>query len=57
MLLLLLRKKGGEFYIKKIQAEAFLRYKQFRIEESIVLFEEMQKLVGESAALLENMVN
>lgn len=48
-------KAGGDLYIKCIQAFAFLRYKQFRIEEAIKYFEEMEGLVGPSAALLENM--
>jgi len=50
-------KRGREdvFYIKGIQALAFLRFKQSRFIECSQLFEEILVLLGPSAALLENM--
>ena len=40
--------------IKAIQALSFTRWKQSKFKEAVQLFHEMEKLVGPSAALCEN---
>jgi len=46
--------KSHSHYVKIIQALAFTRWKQSRFQEAISLFLEMETIVGQSAALAEN---
>mmetsp|Transcript_3796 Transcript_3796/g.5982 ORF Transcript_3796/g.5982 Transcript_3796/m.5982 type:complete len:422 (-) Transcript_3796:322-1587(-) len=51
------KKKGGKPYIKAIQSRAFCLFKQYKFKEALVIFHEQHQLVGESAALYENMAH
>jgi len=51
------RKRGDKFYMKGIQALAFVRWKQSRFREALPLFHEMEKHLGKSAALCENIAH
>merc|ERR1712137_135398 len=48
------RGTDDSFYIKMIQALAFLRFKQSRFQDAVDLFEEMRVLLGPNPSLLEN---
>lgn len=48
------REKGGDWYVKAIQAKGFCRWKQQRLDDALELFLEQEKIVGGSAALCEN---
>ena len=45
---------GGPYFIKGIQMLGFCRWKQYRYAEALELFHKMERLVGPSAALCEN---
>jgi len=49
------RGSNDSYYIKMIQAMAFLRFKQFRFNDAVILFEEMKTILGPNPSLLENM--
>ncbi len=49
------RLAGADLYLRALQLQAFLRYKQFRFRESLVLFRRFRALAGPSPELLENM--
>ncbi|CAK9021155.1 Kinesin light chain 2 (KLC 2) [Durusdinium trenchii] len=51
------RKRGDKFYMKGIQALAFVRWKQSRFREALPLFHEMEGVLGKSAALCENIAH
>jgi len=51
------RKRGDKFYMKGIQALAFVRWKQSRFREALPLFHEMEGHLGKSAALCENIAH
>ncbi|CAJ1342065.1 unnamed protein product [Effrenium voratum] len=51
------RKRGDKFYMKGIQALAFVRWKQSRFREALPLFHEMEQHLGKSAALCENIAH
>lgn len=51
------RKRGDKFYMKGIQALAFVRWKQSRFREALPLFHEMEGYLGKSAALCENIAH
>jgi tetratricopeptide (TPR) repeat protein len=46
--------RGGDWYIKAIQAKGFCRWKQYRLDEALALFQEQEGIMGPSAALCEN---
>lgn len=48
-------KSDQQWYVKALQSRAFLRFKQFRYQEAIDLFQEFRDLMGPSAQLCENM--
>lgn len=48
-------KSEQTWYVKAIQSRAFLRFKQFRYQEAIDLFQEQREIMGPSAQLCENM--
>jgi tetratricopeptide (TPR) repeat protein len=48
------RKLGGQLKIKAVQADAFTKWKRSKFKEAVVLFHEMEDLVGKTAALCEN---
>lgn len=48
------RGKNDSYYIKMIQAMAFLRFKQSKFQEAVILFEEMKEILGPNPSLLEN---
>lgn len=49
------RKRGGQLHIRGVQALAFTLWKQSKFRDSIELFQEIEELMGPSAALCENM--
>ena len=49
------RGRDDTYYIKMIQALAFLRFKQFQFADAVRLFEEMKEILGPNPSLLENM--
>ena len=48
------RGTDDSFYVKMIQAMAFLSFKQSRFSRAVELFEEMRTLLGPNPSLLEN---
>jgi len=48
-------KTDQQWYVKALQSRAFLRFKQFRYQEAIDLFQEFMDIMGPSAQLCENM--
>eukprot|EP00906_Rhabdomonas_costata_P004523 RCo006670 len=48
------KKLGGTWHIKAIQSLGFCRWKQYRFTDALECFLEMEKLVGPSTSLFEN---
>lgn len=48
-------KTSPTWYVKVLQSRAFLRFKQFRYQEAIDIFQEFRDIMGPSAQLCENM--
>jgi len=48
-------KTDQQWYLKALQSKAFLRFKQFRYQEAIDIFQEFRDIMGASAQLCENM--
>jgi len=46
--------RGGDWYIKAIQALGFCRWKQYKLHDALALFLEQESIIGKSAALCEN---
>jgi len=51
------RKRTDNYKLKALQALAFVRWKQSRFRESLVLFHEMEECLGKGAALCENIAH
>ncbi|CAJ1394707.1 unnamed protein product [Effrenium voratum] len=49
------RSRGGDLHVKGVQALAFTLWKKSQFKDAILLFHEIEDLIGCSAALCENM--
>mmetsp|Transcript_28969 Transcript_28969/g.90282 ORF Transcript_28969/g.90282 Transcript_28969/m.90282 type:complete len:203 (+) Transcript_28969:202-810(+) len=49
------RRRGGQLHVQGVQALAFTLWKQAKFRDAVVLFHEIEDLVGSSSALCENM--